>query len=176
MCAWYEQVAAGSCLTFRPTGRAGSCFLVGEQRRGAPVTSNVGGQIGVTSDEQMIRDVIARWHRATAAGDIDTVLSLMADDAVFFAAGKSPMRGRSTFAKALRTVLASHSIESTGEIQEVEVSGSLAYCWTLLTVRISPRSAGATSERTGSSLSIFRKRADGSWVLVRDANLLPSAA
>jgi uncharacterized protein (TIGR02246 family) len=130
----------------------------------------------MSSDEQTIRDVVARWHRATAAGDVDTVLGLMDDDAVFLVAGKPPMIGRSAFEKALRTVLASHSIESMGEVQEVEVSGSLAYCRTLLTVRISPRSGGATNERTGSSLSIFRKRADGSWSLARDANLLPSAA
>ena len=127
------------------------------------------------SDEQLIRDVIARWHSATAAGDVDSVLSLMADDAMFLVAGKPPMKGRSAFEKSLRSVLASHSIESKGEVKDVEVSGSLAYCWTLLTVRISPRSGGAANERTGSSLSIFRKRSDGTWVLARDANLLPSA-
>ena len=59
------------------------------------------------SDEQLIRDVIARWHSATAVGDVDTILSLMADDAVFLVAGKSPMKGRSTFEKSLRSVLAS---------------------------------------------------------------------
>ena len=128
------------------------------------------------SDEQLIRNVIARWHSATAAGDVDTVLSLMADDAVFLVAGKPPIKGRSTFEKSLRSVLASHAIESKGEVKEIEVSGNLAYCWTLLTVRISTRSGGATNERTGSSLSIFRKGTDGTWVLSRDANLLPSAA
>ena len=125
--------------------------------------------------EQSIRDAIARWHRATAAGDVDAVLGLMADDVVFLVAGIPPMRGRNAFEKSLRAVLASNSIESTGQIQEVIVSGSLAYCWTLLTVRVTPRSGGATSERSGSTLSIFRKASDGSWVLVRDANLLPSA-
>ena len=129
----------------------------------------------MASDEQLIRDVIARWHRATAAGDVDTVLGLMADDAVFLVAGKPPIKGRGAFEKGLRTVIKSHSIESTGEVQEVEVSGSLAYCWTLLTVRISPRSGGAANKRTGSALSIFRKETDGSWVLVRDANLLAPA-
>jgi hypothetical protein len=31
----------------------------------------------MTSDEQAIRD-LALWHRATASGDVDTVLGLMA--------------------------------------------------------------------------------------------------
>ena len=129
----------------------------------------------MSSDEQMIRDNIARWHRATAAGDVDTVLGLMDEDAMFLVAGKPPMKGRDAFEKSLRAVLASHSIQSTGEIEEVEVSGNLAYCLTLLTVRIMPRSGGAASERSGRTLSVFRKKANGSWLLARDANLLPSA-
>jgi len=32
----------------------------------------------MTSDEQTIRSLVALWHRATAAGDVDTVLGLMA--------------------------------------------------------------------------------------------------
>lgn len=53
----------------------------------------------MASDEQAIRDTVARWHRATAVGAIATVLSLMADDAVFLVAGKPPMKGRGTFEK-----------------------------------------------------------------------------
>ena len=37
----------------------------------------------MTSDEQAIRRLVALWHSATAAGDVDTVLGLMADDVVF---------------------------------------------------------------------------------------------
>lgn len=128
------------------------------------------------SDERMIRDVIDRWHQATTASDVDAVLGLMAEDVVFLVAGNPPMIGRSVFAKSLRALLASHSIESKGEIREIGVFGNLAYCWTLLTVRISPRSGGRPNERTGSTLSIFRKEAGGSWVLLRDANLLAPEA
>jgi uncharacterized protein (TIGR02246 family) len=129
----------------------------------------------MTTDEQAIRNLVAKWHRATAAGDVDTILGLMAEDVVFLVAGKPPMKGRSTFEKGLRTLLKSHRIESSGDVQEVLVSGDLACCWTLLKVRVTPLSGGSANERSGSTLSILRKQADGSWVLVRDANLLPSA-
>jgi uncharacterized protein (TIGR02246 family) len=46
------------------------------------------------ADERQIRDLIDRWHHATAAGDLDTVLGLMADDAVFLTPGKPPMTRR----------------------------------------------------------------------------------
>src|SRR6202022_4621760 len=96
----------------------------------------------------------------------------MADDVVFLVPGQPPMRGRGSFERALRGLLAQHRIASTGEVQEVEVSGTLAYCWTKLTVRVVPLSGGNAAVRTGSALSILRKQSNGSWVLIRDANLL----
>jgi uncharacterized protein (TIGR02246 family) len=130
----------------------------------------------MSSDEQAIRNLVALWHSATIAGSVETVLGLMAEDAVFLVAGRPPMRGRASFESQLRKLLATHRIESTGEVQEVEVSGNLAYCWTELTVRIVPQSGGSAATRTGSALSVLRKQASGSWVVVRDANMLPSVA
>jgi uncharacterized protein (TIGR02246 family) len=130
----------------------------------------------MSSDEQAIRNLVALWHSATIAGAVETVLGLMAEDVVFLVAGRPPVRGRASFESQLRKLLATHRIESTGEVQEVEVSGNLAYCWTELTVRIVPQSGGSATTRAGSALSVLRKQASGSWVVVRDANMLPSAA
>ena len=91
--------------------------------------------MSLSSDEQSVRDVVALWHSATAAGDVDIVLSLMSDDVVFLVAGHPPMRGRASFERGLRTLLTKSRIESTAEVQEVAVSGTLAYCWSNLTVR-----------------------------------------
>ena len=44
------------------------------------------------NDEREIRDLVASWMAATKAGDIDSVLSLMADDVVFLVAGHPPGR------------------------------------------------------------------------------------
>ena len=40
------------------------------------------------SDEQEIRQLVAAWMAATKAGDIETVLGLMADDVVFLMPGR----------------------------------------------------------------------------------------
>jgi uncharacterized protein (TIGR02246 family) len=125
-------------------------------------------------DEQAIRTLVEKWHSATAAGDVETVLDLMAEDVVFLVAGHPPMKGRDTFEKGLRALLTTHRIESASKIQEIEVSGHLAYCWSELTVRVIPLSGGSSTVRSGSALSILRKRSTGSWVVVRDANLLPA--
>ena len=127
----------------------------------------------MSTDEQAIRDRVALWHTATATGDIDTIIGLMDEDVIFLRAGKAPMRGRTAFVQGLRTLLTEHRIESRGDIQEIEISGSLAYCWTNITVRVVPLSGGKGTLRAGSTLSIFRKQPTDSWVVVRDANLLP---
>jgi uncharacterized protein (TIGR02246 family) len=127
----------------------------------------------LNADERRIRDVIAGWHRATAAGDVKAVPRLMTDDVVFLTPGRPPMQGRAVFEKNLQELLKTHRIESSGKVEEVRVFGDLAYAWTSLNVRVTPLSGGDTAERAGSALSIFRKQADGiSWLLARDANLL----
>lgn len=129
----------------------------------------------MNGDERAIRDVVERWHRATEAGDVDAVLDLMVADVVFLVAGRAPMRGRDAFERGLRTLLATHRIESTGNVREVVASGDLAYCWTELDVSIRARAGGDAVTRSGSALTILRKQADGAWRVVRDANLLPPA-
>ena len=129
----------------------------------------------MSANEDAIRNLVAAWHRATAAGDVDTVLTLMADDVIFLVSGQPPMRGRSTFERGLRQLLSDNRIESSSEIQEIVVSGDLAYCWGALTVRVIPLAGGTETLRSGNALSILRKQADGSWLVVRDANLLSAA-
>jgi uncharacterized protein (TIGR02246 family) len=123
-------------------------------------------------DEEAIRTVIATWHRATAAGDVDAVLALMTEDATFLGSGRPAMHSRDAFAQALRMLLASHRVESTGTVREVRVSGDLGYAWSELVVRITPLAGGEPGERRGSALSIFVRQSDGAWRLARDANML----
>ena len=58
----------------------------------------------VQSDEQAIRDLVFTWLSASKAGDNDTVLALMADDAVFLQAGQEPIRGRAGFAQMQKSL------------------------------------------------------------------------
>lgn len=127
-----------------------------------------------SADETAIRTLIETWHRATEARDVVRVLQLIAEDAVFLAPEGLPMRGRAAFAQGLHEVLKTHNLRSSGEIREVKVSGDLAYCWTDLTVTIAPFDGTSPKVRRGPALSILRRESDGTWVLIRDANMLAS--
>jgi uncharacterized protein (TIGR02246 family) len=124
------------------------------------------------NDEQAIRDLIAKWHVATAAGELNQLLGFMADDVVFLQPGQPPMRGKETFATGFRAALQHFRIDSSSEIQEIQVVADWAYCWTNLSVTLTPLQAGAPVRRSGYTLTIFRRQADGAWVLARDANML----
>ena len=130
----------------------------------------------MTQDEQDIRQLIELWLSATQAGDVDSVLSLMSDDAMFLSAGQQPMVGREAFARGLTKVLSENVIESNSEIAEIVVCGDLAYCRTRLAVTITSKHGQLPMLRNGDTLSILRKEADGKWRLTRDANMLASAA
>lgn len=53
------------------------------------------------NDEQEIRQLVSTWMAASKAGDVEKVLSLMADDVVFLVPGQPPMR-KADFAVAAR--------------------------------------------------------------------------
>ena len=123
-------------------------------------------------EKQKIREVIATWMRATAEGDLERVLSLMAEDVVFLLPGQPPMRGRDAFAAASRSALGQFRIEGKPDIQEIGIAGDYAFCWNYLSVTMTPLQGGSSKQRAGHILSVFRKEPDGRWVLFRDANML----
>src|SRR5258706_16288771 len=92
----------------------------------------------MADDKQQIRDLIDNWNRASAAGDISKILLLMAEDAVFLRASHPPMRGREAFAAQFKQAIEQVRIESRSNIQEIEVSGDMAYCWNELSVSMTP--------------------------------------
>jgi uncharacterized protein (TIGR02246 family) len=51
----------------------------------------------MTDDERAIRELVSTWMRASESGDVNTVLSLMADDVIFMVPGREPWKGIHTF-------------------------------------------------------------------------------
>jgi uncharacterized protein (TIGR02246 family) len=124
----------------------------------------------MTDDECAIRNLVSTWIDATKAGDIETVLSLMADDVIFMAPGQKPF-GKEAFALASEGMKGA-SFEGRSEIQEIQVFGDWAYLRSHLEVTVTPPNGAAPIRRSGCTLSILRKTAAGDWVIARDANML----
>ena len=123
----------------------------------------------MTDDDQAIREVVETWMRATRSGDTATVLSLMTKDAVFMVPGREPF-GREAFEVAAAGESAPQ-IDGTNEIVEIQVLGDWAFTRNRIDLTVTPP-AGDAVRRSGYTLTLFRKEADGRWRLARDANLL----
>ena len=124
------------------------------------------------NDEQEIRQLVSTWMAESKAGNVEKVLSLMAEDAVFLVAGQPPMH-KGDFAAAARSQAEGEApqFDGSSEIQEIKVLGNWAFMWQKLTVVTTPPEGGPASTRKGHTLTILKKES-GRWVLARDANLL----
>ena len=122
-------------------------------------------------DEQAIRSLVAEWMAASAAGDLPRVLALMDDEIVFLGPGRPPMR-KEDFAAATRENEGQRRIEGTADIQEIRVFGDWAYCWNQMTVAVHPAGGGEPARLAGPAMSVLRRKADGKWVIFRDANMV----
>ena len=93
-------------------------------------------------DEEEIRNLVTAWLAATKAGDVETVLSLMADDVVFLVPGQPVMR-KAEFAAAAKSMSGPNAPQFDGksEIQEIQICGDWAFMWTKLTVVVTPPGA-----------------------------------
>ena len=88
------------------------------------------------NDEQQIRDLVTRWMRASKDGDVDTVLSMMSDDAVFLRPGHEPMR-KSEFERTSRAqATGGPKFDGTSEVREIQICGDFAYMWSQLSVAV----------------------------------------
>lgn len=123
----------------------------------------------MTDDERAIRALIETWMAASKAGDTATVLNLMTDDVVFMVPGREPF-GKEEFAAAAQG-MQGVAIDGRSEIVELRMLGDWAYLRGRLQVAMTPP-GGNPIHRSGYTLTILRKEADGKWRLARDANLL----
>jgi uncharacterized protein (TIGR02246 family) len=127
--------------------------------------------MSATNDEQAIRDLYATWRKATMAEDLPTVLGLIADDAVFYVPGQSPIRGKKEFETMFNATRGKFQIEALSEFEEIAVHGDWAHVTSRLAVNMKPRDGSSVQSRAGHTLTILRKDR-GRWVVARDANLL----
>ena len=123
----------------------------------------------MSPDERAIRELVDTWMKASRAGDTATVLILMSDDVIFTVPGREPF-GKEAFAASSQS-MKGFRLEGSADIRELRVLGDWAYLRNFIEITVTPP-GGAPVRRSGYTLTILRKGADGRWRLTRDANLV----
>jgi uncharacterized protein (TIGR02246 family) len=126
----------------------------------------------MSSDEQQIRRLMEEWRRRASAGDVEGLLALTADHAVFLTPGNAPMT-KADFAARFGRIAAKVRIDPVHQVKDLGISGDLAYVWSRVTVAFTAKAGGLRTERSGHVLAIFRRNSAGVWQLTRSAKLIP---
>lgn len=128
----------------------------------------------VAQDEQAIRKMVDTWLEASKRHDLATMLGLLDDDVLFLTPGKEPF-GKKEFA-ASNNEMKDVQMEPAIDIKEVKVIGDWAWMRSFLNLTFK-RGEGDTTKLSGPILTIWKKTADGKWVIYRDANfVMPESA
>jgi len=123
----------------------------------------------MTEDERAIRELVETWMDASSRGDTAAVLELMDDDVLFLTPAREPF-GKDAF-KAASEAMCGLKIDGRAEIEEMRVLGDSAWIRNRIKMTVTP-AGGEPLHRSGYTLTILRKGADGRWRLFRDANLV----
>ena len=124
----------------------------------------------MTDDERSMRNLVETRMTASKAGELASVLSLMADDVIFMVPGQRPF-DKEAFktAAAASRMSASRARAISRKFGSLMIGRTFAITWR---VAITQPDEQEPVRRSGYTLTILRKNSDGRWLLARDANLL----
>ena len=122
----------------------------------------------MTSDQDAVRAAHVAWIAAVNARDLDALLATMTDDVVFLNPGAAPF-GRDGFGPRFLEGHQRHEIRCTSELQEIEVAGDIAFTRCHDSLSVAPRDGSPPLAMAGDRLTIYKRQADGRWLLARDA-------
>ena len=128
-------------------------------------------ETSTSAEEKQVRASHAAYIHAVNAADLERVLGLMTDDVVLINPGQAPF-GRDAFPVGFRGGHETFELRCESEIDEVVVAGDVAYTRCHDSLFLTPRDGGVASTMAGYRLSIYRRQADGRWLLARDMHAL----
>ena len=123
------------------------------------------------ADERQIREVHSTWIDAVNAGDLDRLLTLVADDVVFLNPGQAPF-GRAEFSANFSAAQREVRISCVSELEEVVVASEVAYTRSRDALSVTPHGGSEATHLAGYRITVYRKQPDGRWLLARDAHTL----
>lgn len=120
-----------------------------------------------SEDIEAIRQLAEAWRSGWLAGDVDSLLSLYADEPVLMPQDQPVVAGKDAIRSLYEAVLREFDFQSEGTVKEVVVSGDLGYFWSVYTLMATPKAGGEAMKVSGKSLFIVRRQPGGGWRIAR---------
>ena len=135
-------------------------------------------RVDIKAEEARLMQTSRDWSRASASGNVDSVLDYWAEDALVIMPDQPPMRGRQAIRAYLEASMKTPGFRIGWEPQEARVSssGDMGYLVERTTVSVNGPD-GRPVESHFRVVTVWRKAPDGSWKNVVDiSNAAPAAA
>ena len=123
--------------------------------------------VDVEADISAINSNIKQYTSSMNAGDLDSWISLWADDAVQLGPDAPAVIGKEQIRAKYESIFPLFTFSMTINNEDVKISGDLAVSHGNYTVSMTPKAGGETIEIDGKYLSIEERQADGSWKIIR---------
>lgn len=120
------------------------------------------------ADLASIRAFNTRYLAAINSGNSAALARLTGDNHVMIAGGRPPVVGKAANDAANRRTLKRLKIGERWFPIETVIASNLAYQRGTFTVVASPKGGGPARTMHGNYLRIYRRRADGTWIMTRD--------
>ncbi len=121
-----------------------------------------------TDAADAIKAVAGDWIVAFKAGDIDALMKLYAADAFVALHGQPAMRGKAAIRDYFAPKLGTAEVEFLLDFEEIQVHGDVAHLVSKYWYLSVPKEGGDTLRDAGRSVLIYKKAADGSWLIYLD--------
>jgi len=155
-------------VAVRSAGTAVLAIVLAALASGASAQSAPAAVSAHAADEAAIADFNRRYLAAINGGDIDSLATLTDDGHLMISSGRAPMVGKKALVDAMSRAFETTSFNEAWAPEETVVSGDLAYQRGTFVVEATPKSGGETSRTVGNFLRIYRKQADGRWLMTHD--------
>jgi uncharacterized protein (TIGR02246 family) len=182
LCRLFRDLDATDCLRElfeRPTGLTDEQVRICEGEEGWTLGSRLGIPIRISpvriSAEKQIQSLFAAWADAVRRLDAGAVASLVTEDAEFWSQGAAPLVGQAMVETTMTSFFERFELDQQFEMQELVVSGDLAFVRGLEHNRLVARTGGEPQEVLQRAFSVIRRESDGHWRFARGMTNQPLA-
>ena len=118
------------------------------------------------ADEAAIREVMHQIQDVWNAADLEGVLAEFAQDLVIMSPEEPALLGKETLRNALEGLLEQNTIVWNFTIEDIQISGDLAFVRGESTGSTTEKESGETEEEESKGVFILQRESDGTWKIV----------
>jgi uncharacterized protein (TIGR02246 family) len=139
------------------------CVMVGCQKAEEVAEEPV---VDVEADIEAIKNVTEKWEVAYNDSDIDSLMSLYADNSVRIPANQPIVIGKEAVRNSFQQEFDLLTNQEDDVVVEAQVSGDLAFTRGTWKNIETPKAGGESRTVNGNWITILKRQPDGSWKII----------